>query len=449
MLRFRCRIAYAPMNHFMGRNMIHNALAQGGAAYFTLKSDMSTLFEDIRIVRPTTLLFIPRACELIYQHYLAEVQRMVAEGADAAVADTRVRVEMHKNFLGDRLNATGVGSSPTAPEVRQFIAECFDIPIIEGYGCTEAGGGAMTFLNQVVPRVVKDYKLADVPELGYYSTDKPYPRGELLVKTSLMIQGYFKRPDATAAIFDEDGFLMTGDVMEERGPGHLVWVDRRNNVIKLSQAEFVAIGPLEAIYLGHGKLISQIYVYGSSYRSFLLVVVVPAIELAGKRLGHAPSDEELRELVLADLQEAARAAGLKSFEVPRDVLIEREPFTLENGLLSSVRKPLRPNLKRRYGDQLEAMYQEMDRQQQELALLRQVGEPSTLERVAGAFKANLGLAALDPVSPQSYGDLGGDSFGAVACRCCSRRCSASPCRSASFCIPRRAPHVWPPISTTL
>ncbi|MCB5944270.1 carboxylic acid reductase [Acidocella sp. KAb 2-4] len=409
-------IGYAPMNHFMGRNMVHSGLAQGGTVYFTLKSDMSSLFEDIRIARPTFISFIPRVCELVYQHYQSEVQRRVAGGEAPEIADAAVRVEMSKSFLGDRLNAGGVGSSPTAPEVRQFMAECFDIPMIEGYGCTEAGGGALAWLNKIVPRMVVDYKLADVPELGYYTTDRPFPRGELLVKTTLMIQGYFKRPEASAAIFDADGYLKTGDVMEERGPGHLVWVDRRNNVIKLSQAEFVAIGPLEAAFLARGKFIRQIYVYGSSKRSFLLAVVVPALDLAQARLGHAPSDAELRELVLADLQEAARDAGLKSFEVPRDVLIEREAFTLENGLLSSVRKPLRPNLKRRYADRLEAMYQEMERQQRdELALLRQGGDgQSTLDRVVGAFKANLGLAALDGDNHQSYSDLGGDSFGAVS-----------------------------------
>ncbi len=409
-------MGYAPLNHFMGRNMVHSALAQGGTVYFTLKSDMSSLFEDIRIARPTFITFIPRVCELVYQHYQSEVQRRLAEGEAPAAADAAVRAEMSKSFLGERLNAGGVGSSPTAPQVRQFMAECFDIPIIEGYGCTEAGGGAMSWLNRIVPRVVLDYKLADVPELGYYTTDRPFPRGELLVKTTLMIQGYFKRPEASAAIFDADGYLKTGDVMEEREPGHLVWVDRRNNVIKLSQAEFVAIGPLEAAFLAQGKFIRQIYVYGSSQRSFLLAVVVPALDLATARLGHAPSDAELRELVLGDMQNAARDAGLKSFEVPRDVLIEREAFSLENGLLSSVRKPLRPNLKRRYGERLEAMYEAMERQQQdELALLRQGGDGQpTIGRVVGAFKANLGLAALHEGDPQSYADLGGDSFGAVS-----------------------------------
>lgn len=407
-------VAYAPMNHFMGRNMVHAALAQGGTACFTLKSDMSTLFEDFRIVRPTAILFIPRVCEIIYQHYQSEVQRRVAAGEPEADVDASVRAQMRSGYLGDRLCGGGVGSSPTAPEVRRFIAECWDMPLIEGYGCTEAGASSMTSMNRLTPGMITEFKLLDVPELGYYTTDKPYPRGELLVKTTRMFQGYFKRPEATASVFTDDGFLKTGDIMEQRGADELVWVDRRNNVIKLSQAEFVAVGPLETTYLGNSALISQIFLYGSSYRSYLLAVVVPDLAIAEAQIGHAPSDAELRGLILNEFKEVARKAQLKNFEIPRDVMVEREPFTLENGLLSSARKPLRPNLKRRYMDQLEAMYEDMDRQQQvELAKLREGGAGSITDRIAGAFKANLGLAEVDVADPRSYGDLGGDSLGAV------------------------------------
>lgn len=407
-------VAYAPMNHFMGRNMVHSTLAQGGTAYFTLKSDMSTLFEDFRIVRPTSMLFIPRVCEIIYQHYQSEVQRRIAAGEQPDAADATVRREMRADYLGDRLCGGGVGSSPTAPEVRRFIAECWDMPLVEGYGCTEAGAAAMTFQNRLTPHMITEFKLLDVPELGYYTTDKPFPRGELLVKTTKMFQGYFKRPEATASVFTEDGFLKTGDIMEQRGPDHLVWVDRRGNVIKLSQAEFVAVGPLETAYLGNSALIEQIFVYGSSYRSYLLAVVVPDLSVAAARLGHPASEAELRALILNEFKEVARKAQLKNFEIPRDVIVETEPFTLENGLLSSARKPLRPNLKRRYVDKLEAMYEEMDKQQQvELARLRESANGTLPERIAGAFKANLGLPEVDPADPRSYGDLGGDSLGAV------------------------------------
>lgn len=408
-------VAYAPLNHFMGRIQVCSPLAQGGTAYFSLKSDLSTLVEDIRLVRPTYLQFMPRFAELVYQRYLSEVQRRVLDGEDEAEADRQVRAEMSKTYLGDRVIIGNVGSSPTAPEVQQFLRECFDVTLIDGYGSTEAGAGGISFNGQVNRNIVIDYKLRDVPELGYYTTDKPYPRGELVVKTKNQIQGYFKRPDATASIFDEDGYVLTGDIVEQKGPEHIEWLDRRNNVIKLSQAEFVAIGPLESKYLANNPLVSQMYLYGSSYRAFLLAVVVPDVDFARSQLGHEPTDDDLRKLVLAQLQAIARQAGLKSFEVPRDVLIEREPFSLENGLLSSVRKPLRPNLKRRYGDKLEAVYLEMDRkQQEELAQLRTSNVSlSTLDRVAGALKANLGLASVQPDNPQSYRDLGGDSLGAV------------------------------------
>lgn len=410
------QLAYAPLNHFMGRNTVFNTLARGGIVHFTQKSDMSTLFDDIRIARPTFMMFMPRVAEIIYQQYQSELQRRVAAGENPAEADAAVRAHMATNTLGDRVVAGGVGSAPTAPEVQQFLRECFDIAFSEGYSSTEGGSTALISGGQVQRNVVIDYRLLDVPELGYHRTDKPHPRGELLIKSRLAIKGYFKRPEATAAIFDAEGWLHTGDIMEELGPDQLRWVDRRNNVIKLSQAEYVAIGPLEAAFLGASKLIRQIYIYGNSHRSFLLAVVVPDIEVACARLGHAPSLEELRALALADLQETARNAGLKSFEVPRDVLVELEPFTHENGLLSSVRKPLRPKLKTRYQDALEAMYREMDRQQQvELARLRgNESGLSTPERVAGAIKAALGLAALDPSAAQSYGELGGDSLGALS-----------------------------------
>lgn len=410
------QLAYAPMNHFMGRNVVFNTLAQGGTVYFTLKSDMSTLFEDIRIVRPTFMMFMPRVAEIVYQHYRSEVQRRVAQHMNPDAADAEVRTEMRNTFLGDRVVAGGVGSAPTAPEVQTFLRECFDMALSNGYSSTEGSSSALITGGRVQRNVVLDYKLIDVPELGYYTTDRPHPRGEFLVKSRLAIKGYFKRPEATAAIFDDEGWLHTGDIMEERGPDQLFWVDRRNNVIKLSQAEYVAIGPLEATYIGHSALIRQIYIYGSSYRSFLLAVVVPDTGMACARLGHEASIDDLRRMVLAEMQKAARNASLKSFEIPRDVLIEVEPFTHENGLLSSVRKPLRPKLKERYEDALEAMYREMDHQQQEeLALLRRNTQGlSTVDRVAGALKANLGLAMIDPENPQNYSDLGGDSLGAVS-----------------------------------
>ncbi len=119
---------------------------------------------------------------------------------------------------------------------------------------------------------VTDYKLVDVPDLGYFATDRPYPRGELLIKSTTLFAGYYKRPDFTAEVFDEDGFYRTGDVFAELGPDRFRFLDRRNNVLKLSQGEFVTVPRLEAIFANCDP-VRQIYVYGNGERSFLLAVV--------------------------------------------------------------------------------------------------------------------------------------------------------------------------------
>src|SRR5690606_31829069 len=136
---------------------------------------------------------------------------------------------------------------------------CFGLPLTESYGMTEAGG----ILNngRILRPPIVDYKLRDVPELGYLASDRPYPRGELLVKTETPTPGYFNQPEATAKLFDENGYLRTGDIMEERAADELVYLERTNDVLKLSQGEFIAIATLGAAFETHCPSISQIYLY--------------------------------------------------------------------------------------------------------------------------------------------------------------------------------------------
>src|SRR3546814_3240326 len=117
---------------------------------------------------------------------------------------------MRRNFLGDRLCMISTGSAPTTPEVKDFISDCLQLLVNEGYGTTEAG--SIMSNGRVLRPPVTDYKLIDVPELGYFNTDNPYPRGELWVETEMAIPGDFKQPEATAAVNDEEWFIRTGEI---------------------------------------------------------------------------------------------------------------------------------------------------------------------------------------------------------------------------------------------
>src|SRR5574337_615409 len=284
------KVSFAPMNHLVGRNQVFNTLARGGTAYFTTKPDLSLLFEDIRLARPTELLTFPRALEMIHRHYLGEVvRRRAASGGDVKEIGAQVKAEMRSTFLGDRIAHMMVGSAPTTPDLRDFITDCFKVRLIDGYGSTE-NGGQVTVKDRIARPPVTAYKLRDVPELGYYTTDKPYPRGGLCIKTTLATPGYFKRPDATAGWFDDEGYLLTGDIMEEQGPDHVVYVDRRNDVLKLSQGEYVAIGALGTSFENGSRVIQQMYAYGNSARSYVLAVIVPNMNVVRNRLGQNPSE---------------------------------------------------------------------------------------------------------------------------------------------------------------
>ncbi|WP_446222465.1 carboxylic acid reductase [Nocardia sp. IBHARD005] len=391
-------VNFLPMSHIAARLTLNSVLARGGTAYFAAAPDLSTLFTDITLVRPTEIFLVPRVCDMIMQRFRHEV----CERGDA------VKAELREQFLGGRLMSALCGSAPIAPELRTFIESVLHLRLHDGYGSTETGGGVI-FDTKVMRPPVLDYKLVDVPELGYFGTDKPYPRGELLLKTTTMIAGYYRRPEVTAEVFDAEGFCRTGDVVAELAPDRLAYVDRRNNVLKLSQGEFVTVSRLEAVFAG-ADLVRQIYVYGSSERSYLLAVVVPTeAALAGPA-------EELRAGVSSSLHRAAVAAELEPYEIPRDFLIEAEPFSTADGMLSGVGKLLRPKLKQRYGQRLEKLYADLARgQEDELRRLRRdaPGLP-VYDTVARAAHAVLGGDRADLRPDVRFGDLGGDSLAALS-----------------------------------
>ena len=398
---------FMPMSHVMGRGTLYGTLGNGGTAYFAAKSDLSTLLEDLRLVRPTELNFVPRIWEMLYSEYLSEVGRRTAEGVDRQTAESQVLTEQRQELLGGRFIFAMTGSAPTSPELRKWVESLLQIHLVDGYGSTEAG---MVLLDGEIQRPpVIDYKLVDVPDLGYFSTDRPHPRGELLLKTPNMFPGYYKRAETTAGVFDEDGYYRTGDVFAEISPDHLVYVDRRNNVLKLAQGEFVTLAKLEAEF-GNSPLVRQIYIYGNSAQPYLLAVVVPSEDALATHSAGA-----LKSRIAESLQTVARQANLQSYEVPRDFIIETTPFTLENGLLTGIRKLAWPKLKQHYGERLEQLYAELaESQANELSELRLNGaDAPVLQTVSRAAAAMLGAAKSDLTPDAHFTDLGGDSLSAL------------------------------------
>ena len=146
----------------------------------------------------------------------------------------------------------------------------------------------------------------------------------------------------------------------------------------------------------------QIYVYGNSERSYLLAVVVPI-------------DAGLTKSAISDsLAQIARDHGLNGYEIPRDFLIETEPFSLENGLLSGVGKFLRPKLKDRYGESLQQLYTKMANDQvSELHALRAAGAGQPVLEAVPRGRGDPRFVDLRYRPEARFVDLGGDSLSAL------------------------------------
>ena len=223
-------------------------------------------------------------------------------------------------MLGGKVRLMLTASAPISGDVLEFLKVVFCCPILEGYGMSETCGAAtVTHAHDPVcghvggPIKTMAIRLKDLPEMEYLSTDKPYPRGEICMRGSMIFNGYFQRPDKTKEAI-VDGWLLSGDVGLVYPNGTVKIIDRSKNIFKLSQGEYLAPEKLENAYI-QSELVTQIMIYGDSFKNCAVGIVVPdeqALEAWAKAKGleaeqvYADQDAYAAE-VLKSINEVAKA----------------------------------------------------------------------------------------------------------------------------------------------
>ncbi|KAK1554572.1 hypothetical protein Q3G72_033626 [Acer saccharum] len=385
--------SFLPLAHVYDQVMETYFIYKGSSIGFW-RGDVRYLMEDIQELKPTMFSGVPRVYDRIYtgisskiqsggalskklfdyayNYKLRNMENGLPQDKAAPLLDSFVFCKIKQAF-GGRIRGLLSGAAPLPRHVEEFLRVTSGAPITQGYGLTESCAGCFTSLSNIfsmigtvgVPVPTIEARLESVPEMGYDALSS-MPRGEICLRGITLFSGYYKRKDLTEEVV-VDGWFHTGDIGEWQQDGAMKIIDRKKNIFKLSQGEYVAVESIENKYL-RCPLITSIWVYGNSFESFLVAIVVPdrkALEdWAVNNLQEAVDFKSLcenpkaRKYILDELNSTGQKNELKGFELLKAVYLEPTLFDVERDLITPTFKLKRPQLLKYYKVQVDQLYNE-------------------------------------------------------------------------------------------
>lgn len=382
--------SFLPLAHVYDQ-VIETYCIYKGASIGFWQGDVRYLMEDIQELKPSIFCGVPRVYDRIYTGTLAKVsaggglkkklfdfaynyklgylEKGFPQEKAAPLLD-RLVFDKTKQALGGRVRILLSGAAPLPKHVEEFLRVTSCSTLSQGYGLTESCGGCFTSIGNVypmvgtvgVPMTTIESRLESVPEMGYDALSS-VPRGEICLRGSTLFSGYHKREDLTNEVL-VDGWFHTGDIGEWQPNGAMKIIDRKKNIFKLSQGEYVAVENLENVYL-RCPHITSIWVYGNSFESFLVAVVVPDRQaLEDWAANHNETDDfkslcknlKARKYILDELNSIGKTNNLRGFEMLKAVHLEPHPFDMERDLITPTFKLKRPQLLKCYKDCIDQLY---------------------------------------------------------------------------------------------
>ncbi|MBI2964024.1 MAG: long-chain fatty acid--CoA ligase [Deltaproteobacteria bacterium] len=371
---------YLPLAHSFARAAEYLGTLMGTVTAFA--QSIETIPSDIRDTRPHFVPSVPRIFEKIYARIQSmressgRVRRGVFDWAIGVgreksrrlqrkqaispwlslrcrLADALVFSKIHRS-LGGRVKYMLSGGAPLAREIQEFF-HAAGILILEGYGLTETTP-ALTINRPDA------YRFGTVGPSLPGVTLKIAADGEILAKGANVAQGYFRRSEATAEAWDEEGWFHTGDIGEIDADGFLKITDRKKDLIKTSGGKYVAPQNVENL-LKTQPHISQAVLIGDNRKFCVALVTLDSEEMGRWASTQGLADLEppllarhpsVVELIGAEIQTVNR--HLASYESIKYFRIVAYDFTQERGELTPSLKVKRKFVSQKYAELIEEMY---------------------------------------------------------------------------------------------
>ncbi|MBK9160535.1 MAG: long-chain fatty acid--CoA ligase [Nitrosomonadales bacterium] len=373
-------LSFLPLSHTFERTLGYYLPVMTGSTVAFARS-IPLLSEDLQTVRPTLLISVPRIYERVYGAIRAKLEegsplkrklfQLAVDTGWARFEHEQGRGPWRASFLlwpllqklvaqkildklGGRLRSAMSGGAALAPEVsRVFVG--LGLPIVQGYGLTEtspviSGNHPENNFPDSVGPPIRDVQV----RLGAQS--------ELQVKGPNVMMGYWNRPEATREMIGDDGWLNTGDVAHISETGHIYITGRIKEIIVMSNGEKIPPTDMEIAIL-HDPLFDQVMVFGEA-RPYLVALAVlnqDAWQRFAAEVGiradmpEALTDSNVEAKVLKRI--ALNLRDFPGYARINRVLLMREPWGIENGLLTPTLKVKRAEVAGRFAAQIEGLYE--------------------------------------------------------------------------------------------
>lgn len=319
-------ISYLPLAHVAERMLIEQAsLRYGGRIFFA--ESLDTFLQDLQRARPTIFFSVPRLWVKFQQGIHgkippAKLRRLLG----LPLVGRLVRHKILKGLGLDQCRIAAGGAAPMPPDVLQWYRD-LGLDLIEVYGMTENSGVS----HSSVPGSRQTGSVG-LPYTEVESRIDP-DSGEILMRCPALMQGYYREPELTAAVFTADGWLHTGDKGHINAEGYLSITGRVKDLFKTSKGKYVAPSPIEDQLVLHPD-IEACCVTGANLAQPLAVVMLSPDATARSHSAQG------RSAISASLQQHLTTvnAAREPHEKLDCLAVVTTPWTPENGFVTPTLK---------------------------------------------------------------------------------------------------------------
>jgi long-chain acyl-CoA synthetase len=375
-------VSFLPLCHAFERTCGYYTIITAGGIIAYVES-LDTLAADVKEVRPTVLISVPRMLEKVYEVASQQVESGSAFKRGMVYSAIRtfnrytylkdrkerippllklqrrifksLVVDKFHEIAGGRLRVIVSGAAPLARRLARVMHN-LEFDVAEGYGLTECA-------PIVAAATPEHFKIGSVGVPLKGVEVRIGENSEVLVRGPNVMKGYLNRPEETARMIDNDGWLHTGDQGKIDEEGYLTITGRIKELIVTSYGKNVAPTMVEG-EIQRSPYVEQVMVYGDRC-SYLTALVVPrkaVVESYARNHGiRAPSypellkNERISKLIEADV--VGKTSRLAPFEQVKTVMLVAEPFTIQNDMMTPTLKLRRNKIVERWKQEIVGMYQ--------------------------------------------------------------------------------------------